>query len=570
MRRRPLVIALGAGALLVGVLPSQLVHASGGTTRYVSSLGTDSGNCTVKADACATVTYAVQQANPGDTIKLAAGKYFQQAEINKSVTVEGAGLNAQGTELAAPSSLVANSQASAPGGAGETYIVDVDSDATVTLTKLIVAGPGPVQTTVDCNAADSDVLASGIDVWGGATAKITKVNVLNIFDTPANNCGVGDAISVGSGCATCSADTGTAVLSSVTVSGFQHAGVAVSGLSSTLTVKPAKGSVTATQVLNTTNSNAATNGIEVDNSAFATVAGATISGNVCTAGSCGAPYTSDLFDSGTTTPFTSDTSTTFSATGASDADQTWTANQFTGDAVTDGSSSGVVASNDTTGDVTLTAAGWAGGTPADGSVFTIVTPSYGSTSATDTAAAWAPSQFVGDTVVSGGSTDVVKSNTATVLTLNHAWSGGTPAQGNGFSIITVVTPPAGFGVYLNHAAGSVKITGNTITGNDGGVFDNTGDIVTNDNLSNNGDVGLEVAKSAQYGTYTGDTASPTSGTDQYGLYVLSPTLNVFTNDTANGNVADDMFLYIVAPDTNEYTTNSCTAATPSPAYWACS
>jgi hypothetical protein len=536
----------------------------------VSTLGTDAGNCTVKADACATVTYAVQQASPGDTIKLAAGKYVQQAEINKSVTVEGAGLNAQGTEIAAPSTLIANGQTSAPGGVGETYIVDIDSNATVTLTKLIIAGPGPVQSGgVDCNAADSDVLASGIDVWGGATAKITKVNVLNIFDTPANNCGVGDAISVGSGCATCSADTGTAVLSSVTVSGFQHAGIAVSGLSSTLTVKPAKGAVTATQVLNTSNANAATNGIEVDNSAFASVAGATITGNVCTAGTCGAPYTSDLFDSGTTTPFTSDTSTTFSATGASDAGQTWTANQFAGDGVTDGSSSGVVASNDTAGDVTLTAAGWAGGTPAAGSVFNIVTPSFGTASATDTVATWTANQFVGDTVTSGSSTDVVKSNTATVLTLNHAWAGGTPAQGNGFSIITVVTPAEGFGVYLNHAAGSVKISGDTIGGNDGGVFDNTGDIVTNDNLNNNGNVGLEVAKSAQYGTYTNDTANPT-GTDQYGLYVLSPTLNVFQNDSANGNSVEDMFLYIVAPDTNEYTTNSCTTAVPSPAYWACS
>jgi hypothetical protein len=238
--------------------------------------------------------------------------------------------------------------------------------------------------------------------------------------------------------------------------------------------------------------------------------------------------------------------------------------------VTDGSSSGVVASNDTTGDVTLSAAGWAGGTPADGSVFNIVTPSYGTTTATDTAAAWTTNQWAGDSVTSGGSTDVVKSNTATVITFNHAWAGGTPAQGNGFSIITVVTPAAGFGVYLNHAAGSVKINNDTIFGNDGGVFDNTGDIVTNDNLSNNSEVGLEVAKSAQYGTYTNDTANPTSGTDQYGLYVLSPTLNVFTNDTANGNAADDMFLYIVAPDTNAYTTNSCTTAVPTPAYWACS
>jgi len=122
---------------------------------------------------------------------------------------------------------------------------------------------------------------------------------------------------------------------------------------------------------------------------------------------------------------------------------------------------------------------------------------------------------------------------------------------------------------VNKAAGSIKLTNNKVTGNDVGVFDNTGEIINGNNLGDNRYVGLEVAKVAQYGTYDNNTAVPL-GSEQYWLFVLSPTLNVFENDTANGNATDDMFLYIVAPDTNEYLTNSCTTAVPSPAYWDCS
>jgi hypothetical protein len=626
------------------VLPSQVAHASGGTTLYVSPTGSDTGSCTPKASACATLNYALQQASDGDTIKLSKGTYVQQVEVEKSVKIEGAGAGAGGSLIEAPATLVANSQASGAGtvtaftsdssttftstggsdttatwtanqytgdavtdgassgvvasndttgdftltsagwtgGApadgttftftshGETYIVDVDNAGgevpTVTISKLAIAGPGTGGS--DCNAADPTVLAAGVDVWGGATVKLTSVDISNIYDTPANSCGVGDAVSIGSGCVTCSADSGVVTLSKVEISGYQQDGIAVRGLGSTLTIKT---SSPPTEVTNTANANVATNGIEVDNSAFAKVSGVTVSGNECNAATCGAPSTVDLFDSGTTNPVTSDSSTTFTATDASDTDvTTWTANAFVGDAVTDGGSSGVISANDTTGDLTLTAAGWTGGTPPDGSTFNIVTPSYTATSATDPSATWGVNQYAGDTVTSGGITDVIKSNTATVLTLDHAWAGGvTPAQGTGFSIITVATPAEGFGIYLNKAGGSIQINANTVTGNDGGIFDNTGETVSNNNIGNNRNVGLEVAKSAQYGTYNGNTANPI-GTDQYGFYVLSSTLNVFENDTANGNAADDMFLYIVAPDTNTYQTNSCTTATPSPAYWACS
>lgn len=70
---------------------------------------------------------------------------------------------------------------------------------------------------------------------------------------------------------------------------------------------------------------------------------------------------------------------------------------------------------------------------------------YTATTATDPGAAWAVNQYAGKTVTAGGSTGVVLSNTATVLTLTAAgWTGGLPAAATVFTILSGVsqfTPP---------------------------------------------------------------------------------------------------------------------------------
>lgn len=50
-------------------------HADGPTVRYVAPAGTDSGDCTDPASPCRTIQYAVDQAGPGDEIRIAAGIY---------------------------------------------------------------------------------------------------------------------------------------------------------------------------------------------------------------------------------------------------------------------------------------------------------------------------------------------------------------------------------------------------------------------------------------------------------------------------------------------------------------
>lgn len=116
---------------------------------------------------------------------------------------------------------------------------------------------------------------------------------------------------------------------------------------------------------------------------------------------------------------------------------------------------GVVVSNTAT---TMTIAGvWSPTTPPDGTSYTLTIPAgkvsgsggsvtytrsdtgaagtaYTATTLTDPSKTWTPNEFAEVRVTVGGSTGVVASNTATVLTLSAAWSGGTPAGGSPYVI----------------------------------------------------------------------------------------------------------------------------------------
>lgn len=64
-------------------------------TRYLSATGTDAGDCSLPGSPCATITYAVSQANDGDSVLLAPGNYsFATLQtINKPVVVSAANTN---------------------------------------------------------------------------------------------------------------------------------------------------------------------------------------------------------------------------------------------------------------------------------------------------------------------------------------------------------------------------------------------------------------------------------------------------------------------------------------------
>jgi parallel beta-helix repeat protein len=58
-------------------------------THYVSKTGADTGTCT--SAPCLTIGYAVGQANAGDTISVATGKYTESVAVSKQLTLAGSG-----------------------------------------------------------------------------------------------------------------------------------------------------------------------------------------------------------------------------------------------------------------------------------------------------------------------------------------------------------------------------------------------------------------------------------------------------------------------------------------------
>ena len=63
--------------------------AASPATRYVSTHGADTGDCTLTP--CHTIGYAVGQAAPGDTIMVAPGTYAESVTVGKQLTLDGGG-----------------------------------------------------------------------------------------------------------------------------------------------------------------------------------------------------------------------------------------------------------------------------------------------------------------------------------------------------------------------------------------------------------------------------------------------------------------------------------------------
>ncbi len=95
---------------------------------YVATTGNNTGNaCAVKADPCATISYALQEqaaSNTGGTIHVAAGTYIEQlsvTSVNDNVTIKGAGA----TTVIEPPSTGLLSDTDTDSAQPQYYVIDV-------------------------------------------------------------------------------------------------------------------------------------------------------------------------------------------------------------------------------------------------------------------------------------------------------------------------------------------------------------------------------------------------------------------------------------------------------------
>ena len=208
--KRAMLAAIGLLSLSVFVLAAA---AAGGTTRYVSPSGVDNPTCS-KNSPCKHVQQAVDVASAGDTISLAKGNYVEQVSIAKDLTLTGAGSGA--STISAPAVLVPDSH-------GFLNIVEINSGASVQMSQLAVAGPGPGT----CGSIDR-----GISVIGEASLAITQAAVSDIRDNPPssdcnNGFGVGAGTQIRGSQLTPDPEVGHLTIDHTTVTGYQRAAIFV-------------------------------------------------------------------------------------------------------------------------------------------------------------------------------------------------------------------------------------------------------------------------------------------------------------------------------------------------------
>jgi parallel beta-helix repeat protein len=222
------------------------------------------GVCAAVVTECHTSSTPIQAAindvrSTSKTISIEAGTYTEQIVISKSLTLVGAGQGLTTIQFpVAPGTY-------APMSIGPYYaVVEVNNGATVSLSNLTIAGPGP---------GGCGTLHYGVFVGGGATLNVSDTTVDNIRDNAVSGCQNGVSIRIGSAAL---GQVGHATIKNTTVTNYQKGGIVIDGAGTTATVTD-----NFVQPYLADHVITAANGIQVSRGAVATVTGNIIKDNLC-------------------------------------------------------------------------------------------------------------------------------------------------------------------------------------------------------------------------------------------------------------------------------------------------
>ncbi len=169
-----------------------------GTPRYVAATGADTSDCSNLSAPCLTLAYAVAQSATADVINIAGGVYPVNVTISKSLTIQGAGMNAtllEGGGIAEVLDLTAGpvtiNDLTIKNGDSKDYAGGIKSSGVnLTLTRVKITGnsghfgggvyfkDGTLNMT-DCLVSDNSSTGSGggINLSGSGSSTITGTTV---------------------------------------------------------------------------------------------------------------------------------------------------------------------------------------------------------------------------------------------------------------------------------------------------------------------------------------------------------------------------------------------------------
>ena len=215
------------------------------------------------------IQQAVAAATPGSTITVCSGTYKEQLEIGTEVSLVGKGHPVLALPASPkPSNTACDVAIDTATGRSDQDLVSICGPK-VSLSKISLEAKSPADT---CRGGLYNVL-----VAGGGTLEASKVTLNGAGAFPVNGCQGGVALEVGAGSA---GEVGHATLSKVKIENYQKNGVTVDGNGSSA-------SIASTTVTGAGPADQGQNGIQISRGAVATISKVKISGNECTAPSCG-------------------------------------------------------------------------------------------------------------------------------------------------------------------------------------------------------------------------------------------------------------------------------------------